>query len=71
MLSTYAYVNPVVAVFLGWSLAGEGLGLRTIAATAIILAGVGLVTRARASASAKAQAGVQLGRDELFEAAGD
>jgi drug/metabolite transporter (DMT)-like permease len=71
MLSTYAYVNPVVAVFLGWSLAGEGLGVRTIAATAIILAGVGLVTRARGSAPAKAQAVVRLGRDELCEAAGD
>ena len=42
-VSTYAYVNPVVAVFLGWALAGEPMGLRTLAAAGIILAGVALV----------------------------
>ena len=45
MLSTYAYVNPVIAVFLGWMLAGEQLGSRTILATAIIVVGIVLVTR--------------------------
>lgn len=44
--STYAYVNPVVAVFLGWLLAGEAVGARTLIATAIILSGVALVNRA-------------------------
>src|SRR5256886_9572579 len=29
-VSTYAYVNPVVAVFLGWALAGEGNRVSTI-----------------------------------------
>lgn len=43
--STYAYVNPVVAVFLGWFLAGEAIGVRTLIATVIILAGVALVSR--------------------------
>jgi drug/metabolite transporter (DMT)-like permease len=47
MLSTYAYVNPVVAVFLGWALAGEGLSLRMLSATAVILAGVVLVNARR------------------------
>ena len=42
-VSTYAYVNPVVAVFLGWALAGEAIGVRTIAATVIILTSVALV----------------------------
>ncbi|MER3544919.1 MAG: EamA family transporter, partial [Chloroflexota bacterium] len=37
--STYAYVNPVVAVFLGWALAGEALTLQTLLATAVIVAG--------------------------------
>ena len=46
-LSTYAYVNPAIAVFLGWAVAGEPLGMRTIAATAIIVAGVVLVTTRR------------------------
>jgi drug/metabolite transporter (DMT)-like permease len=42
-VSTYAYVNPVVALLLGWALAGESVGVRTWVATAIILAGVALV----------------------------
>jgi drug/metabolite transporter (DMT)-like permease len=46
-LSTYAYVNPVVAVLLGWAAAGEAIGVRTLAATAIILAGVALVSARR------------------------
>jgi drug/metabolite transporter (DMT)-like permease len=44
--STYAYVNPVIAVFVGWLLAGEAVGFRTLAATAIILSGVALVNTA-------------------------
>jgi drug/metabolite transporter (DMT)-like permease len=47
--STYAYVNPVVAVFLGWFLAGEAIGARTLLATSVILAGVALVSRKTAS----------------------
>jgi drug/metabolite transporter (DMT)-like permease len=43
--STYAYVNPVVAVFLGWTLAGEALTPRILAASAVIVGGVALITR--------------------------
>jgi drug/metabolite transporter (DMT)-like permease len=46
-ISTYAYVNPMVAVLLGWLVAGEGLSFRTLAATTIILAGVALVNTRR------------------------
>jgi len=42
--STYAYVNPVVAVFLGWAIAGEPVTMRTLAAAAIILGGVAMIT---------------------------
>jgi drug/metabolite transporter (DMT)-like permease len=42
-VATYAYVNPVVALLLGWWLAGEPLGLRTLIATPIILLGLVLV----------------------------
>lgn len=42
--STYAYVNPLVAVFLGWAIAGESVTTRTIAAAAIILTGVAMIT---------------------------
>jgi drug/metabolite transporter (DMT)-like permease len=44
--STYAYVNPVVAVFVGWLFAGEAVSIMTLVATAIILSGVALVNRA-------------------------
>jgi drug/metabolite transporter (DMT)-like permease len=43
MLSTYAYVNPVIAVLLGWAVAHEALGLRTIVAAVVIVGGVILV----------------------------
>jgi len=42
--ATYAYVNPVVAVFLGWLLAGEALTLRTLIAAIIIIGSVVLIT---------------------------
>jgi len=49
-VSTYAFVNPVVAVFLGWALAGETVTLRTLVAAAVIVAAVVLITlRERAS----------------------
>lgn len=42
-VATYAFVNPVVAVALGWAFAGERLGPRDAVAAAVILAGVVLV----------------------------
>ena len=42
--STYAYVNPVVAVFLGWAIGGETVTARMLAAAAIILAGVAMIS---------------------------
>ena len=39
-LSTYAYVNPVVAMFLGWALAGEPVTLQTLLAAAVIVTAV-------------------------------
>ena len=45
--ATYAYVNPVVAVVLGWAFAHEPLTMRTILAAAVILAGVAIITVAR------------------------
>ena len=46
--STYAYVNPVVAIFLGWAFAGEPLTSRTLLAAAIIVAAVVVITTQRA-----------------------
>jgi drug/metabolite transporter (DMT)-like permease len=44
--STYAYVNPIVAVLIGWPLLGERPTLQTAAAGAIIVAAVALILRA-------------------------
>jgi len=41
--STYAYVNPVVAIFLGWMLAGEAIGPRTFVAAVIIVGSVAMI----------------------------
>jgi drug/metabolite transporter (DMT)-like permease len=43
---TYAFVNPVVAVLLGWWLLDERLTWRVLAATAVIAAGVALIVLA-------------------------
>jgi drug/metabolite transporter (DMT)-like permease len=45
-VSTYAYVNPVIAVLLGWALAGEALTARVGVAAAVIVSGVALITLA-------------------------
>lgn len=46
-VGTYAYVNPVVAVVLGYWLGGEPLGLRTIAGGLFVLASVAAITSMR------------------------
>jgi len=47
-VATYAYVNPVVAVILGWLFAGETISARMLIAAAIIVGGVALITVAEA-----------------------
>jgi drug/metabolite transporter (DMT)-like permease len=47
-VGTYAYVNPVVAVLVGYFLGGEALGLRTIVGTLCVLIGVVVITTAPA-----------------------
>jgi drug/metabolite transporter (DMT)-like permease len=55
LVSTYAYVNPGVAVVLGWAFAGEAVGGRELAAGAIILASVGMLVLARHSPHAQVE----------------
>lgn len=50
--ATYAYVNPVIAVLLGWAFANEAVGVRTLVAAAVILSGVALITVTQAGARA-------------------
>jgi drug/metabolite transporter (DMT)-like permease len=64
-VSTYAYVNPVVAVFLGWLILHERIDRYIVMGSAIIVASVVLVTSAKIS--------TRTAEEELpaVEAAGD
>jgi drug/metabolite transporter (DMT)-like permease len=42
-VGTYAYVNPAVAIFLGWLIAGEKISVQQVMALLVILTGVLLV----------------------------
>ena len=55
LVSTYAYVNPVVAVSLGWFLAGESLNAGSLVATAVIVFSVILITRGQTAAGVSPQ----------------
>ena len=55
-VGTYAYVNPVVAVLLGYFLGGEALHLRTILGTLLVLFSVVVISTARAKKPALAPA---------------
>lgn len=44
IVSTYAYVNPIIAVVLGWLIADEELGARIVLAAVIIVLAVALIT---------------------------
>src|SRR5712671_1581507 len=54
-VATYAFVNPVVALFLGWLLVGESITLRTVIAAAVILTAVLLVISAPHRVSSRAE----------------
>ena len=47
-VGTYAYVNPIVAVLVGYFLGGEALSLRTIVGTMFVLISVVVITTTRA-----------------------
>ncbi|MGB8012302.1 MAG: EamA family transporter [Terriglobales bacterium] len=64
-VSTYAYVNPVVALFLGWLVLHERIDRYIVIGSAIILASVVLVTSAKVSSRSAAE------EIPAVEAAGD
>jgi drug/metabolite transporter (DMT)-like permease len=47
LIATYAFVNPVIAVFLGWALLHEAVGPIQLLAGAIVVVGVALIILAR------------------------
>jgi drug/metabolite transporter (DMT)-like permease len=53
LVSTYAYVNPVVAVFLGWALVSEPVTPGMLLGAAVILGGVALITTASSGGAAR------------------
>jgi drug/metabolite transporter (DMT)-like permease len=55
-VGTYAYVNPVVAVLLGYFLGGEELGFRTILGTVSVLVSVVLITMVKGMKEASVRA---------------
>ena len=59
-VSTYAYVNPVVAVFLGWLVLHERVDHFILIGSAIIVAAVVLVTSAKVEKTSAAEAPVPL-----------
>ena len=64
-VSTYAYVNPVVAVFLGWLVLHEAIDRYILIGSAIIIASVIMVTSAKIAAKPVAE------EMPAVEAAGD
>lgn len=55
LVTTYTYVNPVIAVFLGWIILDEPITRWTIAGTALVLAGVAGAFQEKRVQSAKAR----------------
>jgi drug/metabolite transporter (DMT)-like permease len=55
-VATYAFVNPVVAVFVGWAVAGERVSGLTLLATAVIVVAVAVAVTDRREAPAARQA---------------
>ncbi len=53
-LSTFAYVNPVVAMFLGWAILGEPMNLRIILAAGVIIGAVAIITIGKTWAAERA-----------------
>jgi drug/metabolite transporter (DMT)-like permease len=56
-VGTYAYVNPVVAVIVGYFLGGEAVGMRTLLGTAFVLSSVVVITTTRAKKPVMEEAG--------------
>jgi len=68
-VATYAYVNPIVAVFLGWLLLRERVDLFTAVGTVIIIGSVALVNTAQQHRPSAAADAVKT--EELSAVAGD
>ncbi len=59
-VGTYAYVNPVVAVLVGYFAGGESVGLRTVFGSVLVLVSVITISTMPATAKAVDRAAVEL-----------
>lgn len=59
LVSTYAYVNPIVAVFLGWAILDETLTPRLLAAATITILGVAIIISSGDTARERPEAVVE------------
>jgi drug/metabolite transporter (DMT)-like permease len=50
LVATYAYVNPIIAVVLGWALLGESITLQMVVAGAAVVVSVAMIVRASGAA---------------------
>jgi drug/metabolite transporter (DMT)-like permease len=64
--TTFSYVNPVVAMFLGWLIFAEPLSMRMLLATAVIVAGVCFIVSTRAEAPARLSHPLTSGHGHVF-----
>jgi drug/metabolite transporter (DMT)-like permease len=69
-VATYAYVNPVVAIFLGAIVLGEKVTAVTVVAAAVIVASVAMVVRVEAGASSRRTAARTASRGRSGSASG-
>ena len=65
IVSTYAYVNPVIAVLLGWAILDEHVGLTTLLAGAIIVVAVAMIVSSKAQHEGEPAAGAPPVEEEL------
>jgi len=56
LVSTYAYINPLVAILLGALLGGETISWRVVLSALIILSSVTIINFSRTHAAARAEA---------------
>jgi drug/metabolite transporter (DMT)-like permease len=56
LVGSYAFINPIIAVFVGWAFAGEIVTARMLAAAAVIVAGVALIVYPVGTRAGRAEA---------------
>jgi drug/metabolite transporter (DMT)-like permease len=65
IVSTYAYVNPVIAVLLGWGFLDESIGATTLIAGAIIVVAVAMIVSSKVRGKGEPAAGAPVVEDSL------